>query len=343
MIKSALAKLMDGTSLTQSEAYEVMCAVMSGQCSHAQIGALLACLRMKRETVDELTGFALAMRQHALKVHTHRRPLVDTCGTGGDTLDTFNISTAAALAVSASGVAVAKHGNRAVSSRCGSADVLRAVGVNLELPPEAVGDCIDEIGIGFLFAPMHHPSMANVAEPRRELGVRTIFNLLGPLTNPAGADRQVIGVYDPELVPKLAETLHRLGVVKAMVVHGAPGLDEVSTLGETRICVLSSGSITETVLTPSDLGVAQAQPNDVAGAGDVQGNAQILQAILAGETGPRHDIVCVNAAAALIAADAAETWQQGVETASQALTDGAAARRLQELVNWTAGAKPVDG
>jgi anthranilate phosphoribosyltransferase len=336
MISSALQKLVNGQHLSESEATEVMTAIMNGETTHAQIGALLAALRTKRETVDELTGFARVMRERSVRVFAHRRPLIDTCGTGGDACDTFNISTASAFVVAAAGIGIAKHGNRAVTSKCGSADVLEALGVNLDLTPEQVAQCIDTVGVGFMFAPRHHPAMKHVAQPRRELGIRTVFNILGPLTNPAGATRQLIGVFDPDLCPKMAETLGRLGCEEAMVVHGMDGLDEISTVGPTRISTLHRGRVTTDTRIPAEFFLVPATLNEIRGGETPMENAGILTAVLKGETGARRDIVSVNAAAGLILGGMAESWRDGLGLAHRMIDSGKALAILNDLIAFTA-------
>lgn len=335
MFVDALNKLVDGTGLTEQEATEVMTAIMEGRATHTQIGALLAALRTKRETVDELTGFARVMRERSIKVTCNRRPLIDTCGTGGDGCDTFNISTTAAFVVAAAGVAVAKHGNRAVSSKCGSADVLEALGVNLVLTPEQIGECIDTVGVGFIFAPRHHPAMKNVSQARRELGIRTVFNILGPLTNPAGASRQLIGVFDEDLTPKLAEVLGRLGCERAMVVHGTDGLDEISTVGPTRISHLMQGRVSTETRIPAEFFLIPSTLAQLAGGATPEENADILKAVLQGEHGPRRDVVSVNAAAGLILAGAAQSWRDGLALAHSMIDSKRAWGVLQKLIALT--------
>jgi len=256
--------------------------------------------------------------------------VVDTCGTGGDACDTFNISTAAAFVAAGAGVPIAKHGNRAVSSQCGSADVLKELGVNISLPPAAVARCIDEVGIGFLFAPELHPAMKHAIGPRRQLGMRTVFNILGPLTNPAGAKRQVIGVFDPAFAPLMAEALRANGSEHVLVVHGEPGLDEISLCGKTQVTELKNGEITQYEITPQDLGLAECTPEDIAG-GDPATSAQLLLEVLSGQPGPPLDIVLANAAAAIVVAGKAGTLAEGVATARQSVTSGAAAAKLQGL------------
>lgn len=332
-LKNALLKLTSGQTLDREEAAQAMTAIMDGVTTPAQIGALLAALRVKGETVEEITGFARVMRERSLQVHTQRQPLLDTCGTGGDTVKTFNISTAAAFVAAASGVAVAKHGNRSVTSKCGSADVLESLGVRLDLSPEAVGRCIDAVGIGFLFARNHHPAMKYAAGPRGELGFRTVFNALGPLTNPAGAKRQVIGVYDSALCTPLAHVLGNLGSEHVLVVHGKAGLDEIATFGETLVAEYRNGSVTTYSLTPELLGLSPATPADVAPGGDAAENAHILRSVLSGEDrGPRRDIVLANAAAAFYVSGVVETLREGVAKASETIDSGAANRTLEALI-----------
>ena len=333
-----LQKLMDGAHLTRDEAARAMTLIMQGEATPAQIGGLLAALRMKGETADEITGFAQVMRQHSVRVHTTRHPLVDTCGTGGDTVKTFNVSTAAAFVAAAGGAAVAKHGNRSVTSRCGSADVLEALGVRLDLPPNAVGTCLDEVGIGFLFARNHHPAMHYAAAPRRDLGFRTVFNALGPLTNPAGATRQVIGVYDPALCETLARTLLQLGADHVLVVHGNAGLDEIATFGTTLIAEARDGLVQTFTITPADLGLDEADPIQIAPGADAHENAALLRAVLDGsDRGPRRAIVLANAAAALLVAGLAPTLREGVGVAAGIIDSGAAHDKLEALRAFTGG------
>jgi len=330
-IREAIARLLERRDLNEAEAEAVMGQIMAGEATPAQIGAFLIALRLKGETVEEITGCARAMRAHATPVHPRRRELVDTCGTGGDGAGTFNISTAAAFVVAGAGLAVAKHGNRSVSSRCGSADVLETLGVNLELTPEQIASCIDQVGIGFLFAPRLHPAMKHAIGPRREMGVRTIFNILGPLTNPAGASRQVMGVYDPGLTETLAHVLDGLGAKAAYVVHGADGLDELSTTGPNRVSVLRNGWVRSQTLDPAELGLPRARLSDLQG-GDAETNAEIIRQVLAGERGPRRDVVLLNAAAALVVGGLAEDLASGLSLAAQAVDSGAAREKLEGLV-----------
>jgi len=332
MIREALRKLVDGGNLEQAEASEVMNEVMDGVATPAQVAALLTALRMKGETVDEITGFARVMREKSVKVRATRTPLVDTCGTGGDKLDTFNISTTAAFVVAGAGVAVAKHGNRAASSACGSADVLEALGVALTLDAQQVAECIDNVGLGFMFAPAMHPAMKHAVAPRKEIGFRTVFNLLGPMTNPAGARRQVIGVFSPEVTETMARVLLELGSERAMVFHGLDGLDEISTIGETRVSELQDGGISCYTLTPDDLGLTRVSARDLeAGTGGVVDNVRRLLEVLDGRPGPARDIVLANAAAALVVAGVAEGLREGIVRAAESIDTGAAMNTLERF------------
>jgi len=333
-VREAISRAVVGDDLAVAEAEAVMGTIMAGEATDAQIGGLLVALRMKGEAVDEIAGFARAMRQSAVRVPITTRPLVDLCGTGGDGRNTFNISTTAAFVVAGAGVAVAKHGNRSVSSRCGSADVLEALGVRLDLSPGEIGRCIDEAGIGFLYAPVLHPAMKHAIGPRREMGVRTVFNLLGPLTNPAAADVQLLGVFDPSLTELLAEALRSLGSRAALVVHGGGGLDELSTLGPNRVSRLSDGAIHTTTLDATTLGLSPARLADLAG-GDAAANARILRDVLDGRPGPKRDVVLLNAAAVLVAAERASDLAEGLSIAAEAIDSGAARGRLDALVART--------
>jgi anthranilate phosphoribosyltransferase len=333
-MERALGRLLEGRDLSRTEARRVMNAVMEGEATPAQIGAFLGGLRVKGETVDEITGCAKAMREYAVRVTPRRRDLVDTAGTGGDGGKTFNISTAAALVGAAVGAAVAKHGNRAVSSSSGSADVLEALGFELELEPEQVADSIDELGFGFLFAPAHHPAMRYAASVRQELAVRTIFNLLGPLTNPAGARAQVVGVYAPGLVRTIAEVLLRLGAHRALVVHGAGGIDELSPAGPNLVCEVAGGAIQEHAVDPRDLGLRLCAPEELAG-GSPEENAATIREVFAGATGARRDAVLLNAAGAIVVAGIAGNLQEALGFAREALDSGSAAERLDALVDFS--------
>jgi anthranilate synthase/phosphoribosyltransferase len=333
----AIERTLEGDHLSAAEAEGVMGRIMGGEATGAQIGAYLAALRAKGATVGEIGGFVRAMRRHVTPVQPARRPLVDTCGTGGDGAHTFNISTTAAFVVAGAGAAVAKHGNRSVSSRCGSADVLQALGVNLELAPEAVARCIDEVGFGFLFAPALHPAMKHAIGPRREMGVRTVFNILGPLTNPAGASVQVVGVYSPDLVETLARVLHDVGTDAAYVVNSADGLDELTTAGPNTVAALRDGRVSLVELDAATYGFRRAQRDEIRG-GDAAENARITREVLAGTPGPRRDVVILNAGMALVAAGVAGDAQAGFDMAARSLDSGAARRVLDELVAYTRGA-----
>jgi len=321
--------------LSRAEAAHCMAELMSGALSAAQMAALLTALRMKGEAIEEITGFAESMRALATRVPTQRRPLVDTCGTGGDRLGTFNISTTAAFVVAGAGVAVAKHGNRSASSMCGSADVLEALGVDINLDPVSVGRCIDTIGIGFLFARSLHPAMKHVGPIRQELKVRTVFNILGPLTNPAGADGQVLGVFSRELVSPLAHVLLGLGTRHAFVVAGGDGLDEVSLSAPTTVSEVRDGAVVSYELTPESLGF-EAAPVSALRGGDAAANAAILRDVLGGSPGPRRDIILLNAAPAIVAGGGAPDLQAGIALARQSIDSGAALGKLNELIAFRA-------
>ena len=333
-IKSALTTLTKGENLSLAQAEEVMEEIMSGGASDAQIAGLLIALRMKGETVEEIAGFARSMRKNAVVVPSGHPLLLDVCGTGGDSRGTFNISTAAALVIAAAGVSVAKHGNRSVSSKCGSADVLERLGVRFNLTPQEIGQCIHEVGIGFLYAPHLHPAMRYAIGPRREMGVRTVFNILGPLTNPAGANVQLLGVYRPELTAVMAKVLHALGCQGAFVVHGGDGLDELSTTGRNRITELRGEEINTYTLDPRDLGLPPATLSDLQG-GDVEENATIITQILDGELGPKRDIVLLNAAYGLVLGKVAANISDGLQQAAWAIDSGAARGTLASLVAFT--------
>ncbi len=334
MIREAISKLVDGHDLTEAEAEGVMDQIMDGQATNAQIGAFLTALRIKGETTAEITGCARAMRRKAIPVRPQRTDLVDTCGTGGDRSGTFNISTTVALVVAGAGLGVAKHGNRSVSSHCGSADVLEALGVNLDLTPSEVAECIDRVGIGFLFAPRLHPAMKYAIGPRREMGIRTAFNILGPLTNPAKAPAQLMGVYDAALTEPLAEVLRALGSRAAFVVHGADGLDELSTTGVNKVSAFTDGRVTTFALDPRELGLPRARLEDLRG-GSPEENAGITRSILNGEEGPQRDIVLLNAAAALTAGGVAPELQEGLVRAAESIDSGMAKQALEGLVAYS--------
>ncbi|MGD0645983.1 MAG: anthranilate phosphoribosyltransferase [Candidatus Bathyarchaeia archaeon] len=340
MIREGIQKLIEGFSLTSVESGEIMREVMSGKASNSQTAAFLTALRMKGEAVGELIAFASVMREHSSQIHPHvHSRLVDTCGTGGDKIKTFNVSTAAAFVIAGAGVAVAKHGNRAVTSKSGSADVLEKLGLNLCLGPQAVEGIIENVGIGFMFAPAFHPAMKYAAEPRREIGIRTVFNLLGPLTNPACADAQLLGVYGPKLTTPLAYALKRLGCEEAMVVHGLDGLDEVSTIGKTAIAWLKKGKITEREISPSDFGVKKANIADLKVATPDE-SAEILFKVLSGNCATddsKAEFVLVNSAAGIIVGGEAENFEGGMEIARKSLESGAAYGKLRALVKASGG------
>ena len=334
MIQQAIDALDNqGRDLTEDEAGAVMSEIMTGEATAAQIGAFLVALRMKGETVDEIAGMARVMREHSLRVEVEG-PLVDTCGTGGDGQGTFNVSTAAAFVVAGAGGRVAKHGNRAMTSACGSADVLEALGAKIDLSPEQVARCIRETGFGFMFAQTYHPAMKNVAPVRREIGVRTVFNILGPLTNPASARSQLLGVARAELAPTMAAVLARLGTHRALVVHGHEGLDELSLSGPSTVYEFKDGATKRYAISPEVLGLSAA-PLDAIRGGDKEQNAALLRGVLAGEPGPLRDVVVLNAGAALVAADVSPTIADGVRAAEQSIDSGAASQRLHAFVALT--------
>ncbi|HKH98872.1 MAG TPA: anthranilate phosphoribosyltransferase [Candidatus Sulfotelmatobacter sp.] len=360
MIVDALHRIANhGQSLSRAEAREVMSEVLSGKCSDAQIAALLIALRMKGETVEEIVGFAEAIRAAAAPLPIERAPenanglsadalavtgtgrdaladesLVDTSGTGGDASGTFNISTATAFVTAGAGVRVAKHGNRSISSRCGSADVVEALGVNIQLSPERAAECLRQVGICFLYAPNLHPAMKQVQAVRRELRMRTMFNLLGPLTNPARASGQVVGVYSLDLVEKLAEALSMLGLRRALVVHGLDGLDEITITGTTRVAEAREGSVRSYEVEPEEFGMTRATLQEIAG-GDATENAAIIRAVLRGEKSPRRDVVLLNAAAALVAAGRGNHIAEAIPLAVKSIDSGAAAEKLEALVHFS--------
>ncbi len=334
MIQKIIHTLVEKNNLSQQEAYETMNAIMSGKVSEPLIASFLTALRMKGETAEEIAGCALAMREKAVKISTKHSTVIDTCGTGGDNSHTFNISTASALVAASCGAIVAKHGNRAISSKSGSADVLKALGVNIEIDKEKVERCLDEIGIAFLFAPMMHGAMKYAAPVRKELGMRTVFNLLGPLTNPAGAKRQLLGVFHSELTEKIAQVLLSLGTERALVVHGAGGLDEISTIGETQISEISNGTIRTYSFHYSSCSIANANLEDLMGS-DAVVNAAIMEQIFSGMKSPFSDITALNAGAALYVDGIASSIQDGVVIASEAIATGKAQKKLQELIDFT--------
>jgi anthranilate phosphoribosyltransferase len=335
MIQQALQHVLDGRDLTREETREVMGEIMAGDATPAQIGGFLVALRAKGETADEIAGCAEAMRAHVLAVRPQRDDLVDTAGTGGDGAHTINISTAAALVAAAAGAAVAKHGNRAVSSACGSADVLEALGFTLEQEPERIARSIDELGFGFLFAPSHHPAMRHAAPVRKELATRTVFNVLGPLTNPAGARAQVVGVYSADLVRTIADVLATLGARRAFVVHGAGGIDELSPVGENLIAEVVDGAVRERTLDPeAELGLPRCDVAELRG-GSPDENAAAVRSVFDGADGGRRNAILLNAAGAIAAAGHAVDLREGLELARETVDSGAAAARLEQLVAFS--------
>jgi len=348
MIQEAIFKVVNGEDLNEEEMIATMTEIMEGKATQAQIGSFITALRIKGETVDEITGAARVMREKAIRIGTgnglinldrddiniDQETIVDTCGTGGDGTNTFNVSTTTAFVVAGAGLKVAKHGNRSVSSCCGSADVIEALGININITPEQVERCMDEVGIGFLFAPLLHGAMKYAIGPRREIGLRTIFNILGPLTNPAGANVQVLGVYDAELTHVLAEVLRNLGAKSAFVVHGLDCIDEISITGPTQISQLSDGKIKDFTVSPEELGFERSPIDSIRG-GDARENASIVRGILSGENGPKRDVVLMNAAAALVAAGKASRLKEGVRLAEESIDSGKAIRKMEDLIAVT--------
>jgi len=347
MIKEAIGKVVTGQDLSEAEMIEVMSQVMGGEATPAQVGSFITALRMKGETIEEIAGAARVMRDHATpirvgkaldidreEINLDRETILDTCGTGGSGTRSFNISTTVAFVVAACGVKVAKHGNRSISSACGSADVLEALGVNLNVTPQQVEECINEVGVGFLFAPALHGAMKHAIGPRREIGIRTIFNILGPLTNPAGADHQVLGVYDEQLVDVMARVLVKLGCRRGFVVHGLDGMDEVTLTGPTRIGEIRDGKVTLSTIEPEDFGLRRCALADLQG-GDAAENAAIVKDVLGGKPGPKRDIVLLNAAYALLASGLVKDVASGLDKTRTVIDDGLAMARLNGLVTMT--------
>jgi anthranilate phosphoribosyltransferase len=334
MIKDAIGIVVRGRDLTEDQMVSVMNEIMTGAAEAAQIAAFITALRMKGETVDEITGAARVMREKATKITATDPEVIDTCGTGGDESMTFNISTASAFVAAGAGLTVAKHGNRSVSSKSGSADVLRALGVNIEAEVERVEECITDAGIGFLFAPLLHGAMKYAAPVRRNIGIRTIFNVLGPLTNPAGARRQIIGVYEPVLTDIIAKVLNNLGSVHAFVVRGEDGLDEITLADETRVTELKDGSIRTYHIKPEDFGFERCAPEDLKGGGPDE-NAAIIKRVLGGEPGPARDVVLLNSAAAIVAGGRAGRLEEGIALAHGSIDSGAALEKLERLKEIT--------
>lgn len=345
MIKEAIYKAVRGEDLSEEEARGAMNEIMSGQATPAQIASFITALRMKGETVEEITGCARVMREKAVRielskaidrngVRVDRETIVDTCGTGGDGTNTFNVSTVTALVIAGGGLTVAKHGNRSVSSQCGSADVLKDLGVNLDISPEKVKECIERVGIGFLYAPLFHRAMKYAIGPRREIGIRTIFNILGPLTNPAGANVQVLGVYDPELTEPLAYVLKNLGTRAAFVVYGEGSFDEISVTGPTRISELKEGKVRTYYIQPEDFGFKRRKLGEIKG-GNAQENGEIIIRILKGEKGARRDMVLLNAGAAFLTSGKARDMEEGIKRAEESIDAGKAMEKLEELIEFT--------
>jgi anthranilate phosphoribosyltransferase len=334
MIKDAIAKLADHISLTEKEAEEVMAEIMDGAAKPSQISAYLMGLRLKGETVDEIVGSVRAMRARAVRIAVGDPNVVDTCGTGGDGAHTFNISTTTAFVAAGAGLTVAKHGNTSVSSKSGSADVLAALGVKIDLPAERVADCINEVGIGFLFAPLYHGAMKHCAGPRQDMGIRTMLNILGPLTNPAGAAIQVLGVFDGKLTELIGKVLLQLGSRHCFVVHGMDGLDEITLTDRTMVSEGKQGVLSSYILDPQEFGLTRVRLKELAG-GHPPENAQITRDILQGRKGPKRDIVCLNAAPALVAGNKAKSLQEGFRLAARTIDSGAAAEKLERLVAYT--------
>lgn len=334
MIKEAITIVVNGEDLTLGEAKKVMLQIMEGQATDAQIGSFITALRMKGETSEEISGCAEVMRDKAAAINTIHKDLVDTCGTGGDGVGTFNISTTTAIVVAAGGVPVAKHGNRSVSSNSGSADVLEALGININLSIEQVEKVMDQTGLGFLFAPVFHSSMKHAIGPRREIGIRSIFNLLGPLTNPARTKYQVLGVYDQGLTELLAEALKNLGLESALVVHGAGGLDEISILGPSKITQLKNGVIRTYTLNPEDYGMDIGRVEDIKGGGPAF-NAEVTMNVFAGEKGPRRNIVLLNAAAAFLVSEVVDDFFVGIKRSEEIIDKGLALKKLKEFKEMT--------
>ena len=333
MIKEAIAKLIEGGSMTMEEAVVVMEEIMTGEVTPAQFGAFVTALRIKGETVEEIAGLAKTMRAKALRVEV-APPVLDVVGTGGDGQNTFNISTTSAFVAAGAGLKVAKHGNRAASSQCGAADVLESLGVKIDLTPAQVKQCLTQVGIGFMFAPSFHPAMKYAGPPRKEIGIRTVFNILGPLTNPADANTYLLGVADGSLVEKMAKVLQSLDCDHALVVHGEDGLDEITLTGGTQVCEVTGGKIKNYTISPEELGLVKTGPENLKG-GTAEENSNVLRGILSGSTGPKRDVVLMNAGAALVAGNLADSLRQGVELAAESIDGGKAAGKLESLIKLT--------
>lgn len=336
MIKEAINMLVGGMDLSEKEMVECMNEIMEGRATDAQIGSFLTALRYKGETVQEITGAARVMREKATRIKAPEGTL-DTCGTGGDMSGTFNISTTTALVVASCGVPVAKHGNRSVSSKCGSADVLEALGIKVDMKPESVEKCLSETGFAFMFAPMFHPAMKYAIGPRKEMGIRTVFNILGPITNPAGAKRQVLGVFASKLTDTLCEVLGNLGAEDAMVVHGEDGLDEITITNGTKVSRLKGGKVENSIISPADFGLASAELSTISGSG-LEENARITEGVLSGEDGPRRDVVLMNSAASLVVAGKTADLKEGFAIAAEAIDSGTALKKLKQVREFSASA-----
>jgi anthranilate phosphoribosyltransferase len=333
-IREAIEKLVNRVNLSEAETTDVMNQIMTGEATPLQVASFLTALRVKGETVEEITGAARVMREKAHRVNVGSKTVLDTCGTGGDQKGTFNISTASAFVVAGAGVNVAKHGNRSVSSQSGSADVLGALGVKIDAPKERVEACIDKVGIGFLFAPLLHEAMKYAVQPRRDIGIRTVFNLLGPLTNPAMASHQLLGLYSGELVGVVAHVLKNLGSVRAMAVHGLEGLDEISLCGPTKVAELRDGQVKEYTIEPEPLGLKKCRLEDLRG-GDAEASAAIVRGVLRGDKGPARDVVLLNSGAALYVSGTAATIAEGLRLAAESIDSGKARQKLEQLIQMT--------
>jgi len=334
MIQDAIKKAVEGIDLSREEARSAMEVIMNGDATDAQIAGFLVAMRLKGETIEEISSFARVMREKATRIDAGTSDVLDTCGTGGDGSGTFNISTISAFVSAGARITVAKHGNRSVSSKCGSADVLKALGVSLDIPPEKISECLKQVGIAFLFAPMLHASMKYAIGPRRELKIRTFFNILGPMTNPAGAKRQLMGVYSEALVEKIAGALADLGCERAFVVHGRDGLDEISTTTETVVSEVNNGSVSSFTVNPEDFGLRKAAQEDLL-VMDVSENTVVFKAVLSGEKGPKRDIVILNSAFAICAGGAADTPMEGVKLAKESIDSGAAMAKFEKMKEFT--------
>lgn len=342
MIGECLERVASGESLSEEEAYQCMREIIKGEFNRLQVGALLTGLRVKEETVSEITGFVRAMREASLKVESNHKNLVDTCGTGGDTLKTFNVSTASALIAASCGVAIAKHGNRSITSKCGGADILEASGVNINCNPQEVRNCLDNVGMGFMFAPIFHPSMGNVVPVREELGIRTVFNILGPLTSPANVDMQLLGVFNPDYVEPMAQVLKKLGVKNAMVVHGFdsagnPAMDEISTLGKTRVALLNGSRLELFDISPDDFGINKTSPSHIVASNTLDENLDIFYGVIKGKNNSivdesRLNLALVNAASILFLAKNVSSLEEGMEIAFESVKDGKTFNKLNELI-----------